>query len=55
MYVRLRESNYSDEERSEWQERLRGWAAEGVDVYAFIKHEDNPDAPRIALEFVEGM
>jgi hypothetical protein len=31
------------------------WAAEGVDVYIYIKHEDNPDAPRIALDLASGL
>ena len=50
-YVRLRKSSYADEERAEWQERINGWSGSGIDVFAFIKHEDNPDAPKIALEF----
>ena len=54
-YVRLRKSSYTDEGRGEWQERIKGWAGAGIDVYAFIKHEDNPDAPRIALEFAGGL
>ena len=54
-YVRLRKSNYSETEREGWQERLRGWVSDGIDVYAFIKHEDNPDAPQIALDFATGL
>jgi uncharacterized protein YecE (DUF72 family) len=54
-YVRLRKSAYTAEERSAWQERLRGWSKDGIDVFAFIKHEDNPDAPTIALEFQRGL
>ena len=54
-YLRLRKSSYTDQERMEWQERIRGWAGDGIDVYAFIKHEDNPDAPQIALEFAAGL
>jgi uncharacterized protein YecE (DUF72 family) len=53
-YVRLRRSEYDDQRRQEWQERLRGWAREGVEVFAYIKHEDNPNAPLIALEFAQG-
>jgi uncharacterized protein YecE (DUF72 family) len=54
-YVRLRRSAYDEAMRMEWQERIRSWVAGGVDVFAYIKHEDNPDAPRIALEFAEGL
>jgi len=31
------------------------WVGEGVDVYAYIKHEDNPGARRIALERASGL
>jgi uncharacterized protein YecE (DUF72 family) len=54
-YVRLRKSAYSDDDRKSWQERLRGWAGAGTEVFAYIKHEDNPDAPQIALQFAEGL
>jgi len=54
-YVRLRRSEYSLEQRREWQNRVRGWAREGIDVYAFVKHEDNPDAPLIAMEFAKDL
>ena len=54
VYVRLRRSRYSVEMREEWRERFRTWAGSGVEVFAYIKHKDNPDAPRIALEFAEG-
>ena len=54
-YVRLRKSEYADDDRACWQERFRGWAAERVDVFAFIKHEGNPDAPAIAQGFAEGV
>lgn len=54
-YVRLRKSEYPPELRDEWKERIRDWVKQGVEVFAYIKHEDNPDAPRIALEFAEGL
>ena len=50
-YLRLRRSQYSGELRAEWEGRIRQWVRDGIEVYAYIKHEDNPDAPRIALEF----
>jgi uncharacterized protein YecE (DUF72 family) len=52
-YVRLRRSLYDDGNRAEWQDRIRGWARDGIEVFAYIKHEDNPDAPLIALEFAK--
>jgi uncharacterized protein YecE (DUF72 family) len=50
-YVRLRRSEYSDAERRTWIERWRSWTGSGTDVYAFVKHEDNPDAPIVAGKF----
>jgi uncharacterized protein YecE (DUF72 family) len=50
-YVRLRKSQYPPELLKEWRERIRSWINQGIDVFAFIKHEDNPNAPLVALEF----
>jgi len=52
-YVRLRRDEYSDERRAEWTARIRGWVNDGVEVFAYIKHEGNPDAPLIARQFAE--
>jgi uncharacterized protein YecE (DUF72 family) len=54
VYVRLRREHYSDQEREEWRARWRNWADSGIEVFAFIKHKDNPDAPLIARAFAEG-
>ena len=54
-YVRLRRSEYTEAQRGEWQNRIRGWARDGIEVFAYIKHEDNPNAPLIALEFAQGL
>jgi uncharacterized protein YecE (DUF72 family) len=54
-YVRLRRSEYDSAKRLEWQDRIRGWSRDGIEVFAYIKHEDNPNAPLIALEFVSGL
>jgi uncharacterized protein YecE (DUF72 family) len=53
-YLRLRRSAYSPEDLASWRERARAWVADGLDVYMYIKHEDNPDAPRIALDLAQG-
>ena len=55
VYLRLRRAAYSADDIRAWQERIRGWMAGGADVYAYIKHEENPDAPRIAGEFAQGL
>jgi uncharacterized protein YecE (DUF72 family) len=54
-YIRLRRSAYDADQRRLWQTRIRNWASDGLDVYAYIKHEDNPNAPLIALEFADGL
>jgi uncharacterized protein YecE (DUF72 family) len=54
-YVRLRRSEYREDQRREWQGYLRRWAADGIEVFAYIKHEDNPNAPLIALQFAQGL
>jgi uncharacterized protein YecE (DUF72 family) len=52
-YIRLRRSEYSAAQRHEWQKRIHTWAHDGIEVFAYIKHEDNPNAPLIALEFAK--
>jgi hypothetical protein len=34
---------------------MQRWANSGTEVFAFVKHKDNPRAPLIALEFAEGL
>jgi len=53
-YVRLRRDGYPPEDRALWKERFRAFEAKGVEVFAFIKHKDNPEAPLIALDFASG-
>ena len=53
-YIRLRRPSYSDEELSEWAERVRGVAASGRPVFAYLRHEGDPtEAVRLA-EAVRG-
>jgi uncharacterized protein YecE (DUF72 family) len=54
-YIRLRRSEYVPEVKREWQKRIRDWAAAGTEVFAYVKHEDNPHAPVIALDFAAGI
>lgn len=46
--VRLRRPAYSPDEVEAWRRRFRAW---DVDVYAYVKHKDNPRAPLVAREF----
>jgi uncharacterized protein YecE (DUF72 family) len=54
-YVRLRRSEYTPVNRREWQDRMRAWSKAGTEVFAYIKHEDNPNAPLIAMDFAQGL
>ena len=54
-YVRLRREQYDSVARMRWQSVMQQWASSGTEVFAFIKHKDNPRAPLIALEFAEGL
>ena len=54
-YVRLRRTAYDLDQRHEWQERIRQWARDGIEVFAYIKHQDNPNAPLIAVEFAKDL
>jgi len=55
VYARLRRSEYPEAALRQWQQRIRGWVAEGLDVFAYIKHEDNPEAPAIAASLAAGV
>ncbi len=55
IYVRLRRSSYGGAERRSWQKQLAAWAEQDIDVYAFLKHEDNPKAAVLAVEFACGI
>jgi uncharacterized protein YecE (DUF72 family) len=52
-YVRLREPPYSDDDLRAWADRLRPLLDEGVSVYCFLRHEDEPTAPAYATRLLE--
>ena len=52
-YVRLREPPYSDDDLRAWAERLRTPLEEGVRVYCYFKHEDEPTGPTYARRLLE--
>jgi uncharacterized protein YecE (DUF72 family) len=52
-YLRLREPPYDDESLHSLAEDIRPLLAEGFDVYAFFRHEDEPTAPRYAAKLLE--
>src|SRR5919205_655681 len=49
-YVRLREPPYSDDDLRAWADRLRDL---GVPTFVYLRHEDEPTAPRYAERLVE--
>jgi uncharacterized protein YecE (DUF72 family) len=52
-YLRLREPPYSDEALRDWAARIRPLLADGVEVYAYFRHEDEPTAPAYATRLLE--
>lgn len=52
-YLRLREPPYDDAELRDWADRLRPLLEQGIDVYAYFKHEDEPTAPVYAGRLLE--
>jgi uncharacterized protein YecE (DUF72 family) len=52
-YLRLREPPYDDAALADWAERLRPLLAEGVRVYCYFKHEDEPTAPVYAERLIQ--
>jgi uncharacterized protein YecE (DUF72 family) len=54
-YLRLREPPYDEGQLRAWADQLRPLLADGVRVYVYFKHEDEPTAPSYAqllLEFL---
>jgi uncharacterized protein YecE (DUF72 family) len=51
-YLRLREPPYGDDELRRVADEVRPVLAEGVDVYAYFRHEDEPTAPRYAEQLL---
>jgi uncharacterized protein YecE (DUF72 family) len=47
-YLRLREPPYGDDELAAWAARLQPLLADGVRVYCYFKHEDEPTGPAYA-------
>jgi uncharacterized protein YecE (DUF72 family) len=46
--LRLRKTEYSDDELASWAARIDGALAAGHDVYCYFKHEDDGASPRMA-------
>jgi uncharacterized protein YecE (DUF72 family) len=54
-YVRLREPPYSDTDLRTWAATLRPLLDDGIRVYAYFKHEDEPTGPTYAQRLLESL
>jgi len=52
-YLRFREPPYDETELARLAEEIRPLLAEGVEVYGYFKHEEEPEAPRSAERLLE--
>jgi uncharacterized protein YecE (DUF72 family) len=52
-YLRLREPPYDEEALRAWAVRLRPLLENGVRIYCYFKHEDEPTAPLYARRLLE--
>ncbi len=52
-YYRFRREEYSAAERRVIAERVRRLSDSGIEVFAFFKHEEQPDSPLYAVELLE--
>jgi uncharacterized protein YecE (DUF72 family) len=52
-YLRLRKTEYSDEELAAWAARIRPALESGSDVYTYFKHEDEGASPKMAKRLEE--
>ena len=52
-YLRLREPPYDEAALVWWAERLRPLLRDGIRIYVYFKHEDEPSAPLYAQRLIE--
>jgi uncharacterized protein YecE (DUF72 family) len=52
-YLRFRDPPYEDRQLAALADRVRPLLADGIEVYAYFRHEDEPDAPRYAERLLE--
>jgi uncharacterized protein YecE (DUF72 family) len=52
-YLRLREPPYSNDDLAHLGKRVDAMLDEGLDVFCFFRHEDEPTAPRYAARLQE--
>ena len=47
-YLRLRKTEYGDDELEEWAGRIRPALDAGADIFCYFKHEDDGASPKMA-------
>ena len=47
-YLRLRKTEYTDEELRAWADRISPALASGADVFCYFKHEEDAAGPKMA-------
>jgi uncharacterized protein YecE (DUF72 family) len=52
-YLRFRDPPYDEEALAKWADRIRPLLAQGIEVYCYFKHEEEPEAPRYAERLLE--
>jgi uncharacterized protein YecE (DUF72 family) len=53
VYLRLRKTNYTAEERAQISERVTGLVSGGRDVFVFFKHEETPEGALYAEALIK--
>ncbi|MBI2956041.1 MAG: DUF72 domain-containing protein [Acidobacteria bacterium] len=53
IYVRLRKESYAAKELAAWKQRFAEWVEQGIDVYAYLKHEEAGKAPAYARRLLD--
>jgi len=52
LYLRLRKEDYTSKELASWRGRIAKWLDQGLDVFAYLKHEDEGKAPLFARQLL---
>jgi uncharacterized protein YecE (DUF72 family) len=52
-YLRFREPPYSEDDLERFAAQIRPRLADGIDIYAYFRHEDEPTAPLYAERLLE--
>ena len=55
IYFRFRQPSYSAEELKKLADRIERCVADGVETYAFFKHEEDPRSPHNAVEVLRSV